>query len=209
MGFLSSSCSFTRFRIVDEISRDFWQTVPEKLKQFAFHDIDNIPEMRSFGWVSFDDMLDSEWLTASPYKGNYLIFSFRLDTRRIPAGVIKKHFNLALKAEKERIAQQNKNFISRERKKEIKEQVLLTLRQRFLPVPAEFNVLWNLDGNSVWLASTQTSVIDLFLDHFTSTFELDLEPLSPLNLAKTMLNEEGLARLDHLEATQFVASAQY
>ena len=204
MSFLNSSCSFTRFHIIDEIPKDLWPKIPELLKQFSFNDIDSVPEMRSFGWVSFDDMYDSTWEQTSPYKGNYIVFSLRLDTRRIPAGVIKKHLTLALREEKERIAQQNKNFISRERKKEIKEQVMLNLRQRFLPVPAEFNVLWNLDGNAIWLASTQNSVIDLFIEHFRTTFELNLETLSPLNLATSMLDEAGLARLDRLEETHFV-----
>ena len=204
MGFLNSSCSFTRFRITDDIPQDFWNTIPDRLKKFAFHDIDAIPEMRSYGWVPFDDMLDAEWASSSPYKGNYLAFSLRLDTRRIPAGVIKKHLAIALKKEKERIAAQNKNFISRERKKELKEQVLLMLRQHFLPVPAEFNVLWNLDGNKIWFASTQRSMIDLFMDHFQKTFELTLEELTPLSLAILSLDESALEKLDRLEETQFV-----
>ena len=70
MGFLNSACSFTRFRIVDEISKDFWTSIPDRLKKFSFHDIDKVPELRSFGWVAFDDMYDSEWVSASPYKGN-------------------------------------------------------------------------------------------------------------------------------------------
>ena len=206
MGFLNSSCSFTRFKVVDEIPQDFWNKVQELLKQFAFHDIDNVPEQRSFGWVCFDDMLDSEWVTASPYKGNYLVFSLRIDTRRIPAGVIKKHLAIALKEEMARLAAQNKKFISRERKKEIKEQVMLQLRQRFLPVPAEVNVLWNMDGNIVWLASTQRTLVDLFIDYFQTSFGLHLEPLTPFNMASAILDEASLAQLDRLEATQFVAN---
>ena len=186
---------------MDEVPKDFWGGVPDRLKQFAFRDIDDVPELRSFGWVCFDDMLDSEWATASHYKGNYLTFSLRLDTRRIPAGVIKKHLAIDLKAEKARLEQQNKNYISRERKKEIKEQVLLQLKQRFLPIPSEFNVLWNMDNNVVWLASTQASLIDLFIDHFLTTFNLHLEPMTPFNMASSLLDEAGLAQLDHLELT--------
>ena len=51
--------------------------------------------------------------------------------RRIPAGVVKKHLALALRLEKERMREQNKTFISRERKKELKEQVMLRLRSAF------------------------------------------------------------------------------
>ena len=129
--------------------------------------------------------------------------SLRLDMRRIPAGVVKKHLALALRQEKERMREQNKTFISRERKKELKEQVMLRLRQRFLPVPGEFNVLWATDKNEVWFASTQNKMIDLFMEEFLKTFELHLEQLTPYNLAAAMLDEESLIRLDQLEATQF------
>lgn len=203
MGFANSTCSFSRFRILDPVPAELWPHVPDKLKQFAFRDIDEIPEMQSQGWTSFEDMLDTDWAAAPPQKGAYLVFSLRLDTRRIPAGVVKKHLALALRQEKERMREQNKTFISRERKKELKEQVLLRLRQRFLPVPGEFNVLWATDKNEVWFASTQGKMIDMFLEEFLKTFGLHLEPLTPYNLAASLLDEESLIRLDQLEATQF------
>ena len=206
MGFLSSSCSFTRFRVKDPIPDGFWDSIPEKLKQFSFHDIDNVPEERSFGWVCFDDMLDSEWVAQSPYKGNYLAFSLRLDTRRIPAGVVKKHLALAIKEELKRLAELNKKFIARERKKEIKEQVMLRLKQRFLPIPAEFNVIWSFDKNEVWFASTQGKMIDLFMDYFSQSFSLHLEQITPVTLASAFLDESTLTRLDTLEETQFAAA---
>ena len=195
MGFCNASCSFTRFRIIDPIPSDLWMQIPDKLRQFAFRDIDDLPEMQAYGWVCFEDMLDSEWRTAPPHKGAYLLFSLRLDTRRIPAAVIKKHLTLALKAEKEKMQEQGKKFISRERKKELKEEVLLRLRQRFLPIPAEFNVIWATDRNEVWFASTQGKMIDLFMEAF----------LTPYSLAETMLDEAAMSRLDRIEATQFAA----
>lgn len=203
MGFTATSVSFTRFRILDPVPADLWPAITDKLKQFAFRDIDDIPEMQSIGWVCFEDMLDAEWHTAPPQKGAYIVFSLRLDMRRIPAGVVKKHLALALKQEKERMRDQAKSFISRDRKKELKEQVMLRLRQRFLPVPGEFNVLWATDSNEVWFASTQNSLIDIFIEEFLKTFGLRLDQLTPYNLAAGMLDEESLARLDQLEATVF------
>lgn len=205
MGFLNASCGFTRFRVVDPVSAEFWTKVPQKLKQFAFRDIDDIPEERSFGWTCFEDMLDMEWRAAPPEKGAYLLFSLRLDTRRVPAGVVKKHLALALRAEKERNSQQGKTFISRERKKELKEQTILRLRQRFLPVPAEFNVAWSTTAGSVWFASTQQKMIDLFITYFTDTFSLHLERMTPYQLALSLLDENAAARLDNLEPTRFAA----
>lgn len=203
MGFANTTCSFTRFRIVDPVTDALVAEIPDRLRKFAFTDIDDLPEMRSLGWVSFEDMLDADWREAPPQKGAYVLFSLRLDTRRIPAGVVKKHLALALRREKEEMRAKNKNFISRERRKELKEQVLLRLRQRFLPVPGEFNVLWSLEKNEVWFASTQSAMVDSFMEEFLKTFELHLEPLTPYNLAVTMLDEEAQLRLDRLESTQF------
>ena len=84
MSFQKASTSFTRFRIIDDIPADLWASIPEKLRQYAFIDIDDIAEERAFGWTSFDDMLDTEWRQAPPEKGDFLTFSLRLDTRRIP-----------------------------------------------------------------------------------------------------------------------------
>ena len=206
MGFINNSCSFSRFRIIDPVPDSLIADLGQRLIKYAFQDIEDIPEMQAFGWVSYEDMLDSRWESAPPFKGEFAVFSLRLDTRRIPAGVIKKHLALAIRAEKERLAGQNQKFISRERKKELREQVLLALRQRFLPVPAEFNVIWNLQSHEVWFASTQAKMIDLFMEYFLNSFELHLEQLTPYNLACALLDEADLEKLDKIQATDFIVA---
>lgn len=206
MGFANSSCSFTRFRIIDPVTDAIISELPQRLERFAFRDIEDIPEMQAHGWVCFEDMLDAKWETASPFKGSYAVFSLRMDTRRIPAGVIKKHVALALKDEKAKLEQNGKKFISRERKKELREQVILKLRERFLPVPAEFNTIWNLQTGEIWFASVQGKMIELFMEYFLNTFELHLEQLTPYTLALNLLGEASGPRLDAMEATQFIAA---
>lgn len=203
MGFLNASSSFTRFRIADPVPATLWPTLPDKLKQFCFRDIDNTSDERSWGWVCFDDMLDTAWRTAPPEKGGYIAFSLRQDTRRIPAAVLKKHLALALREEEARNKEQGKKFVSRERKKELREQVRIKLMARFLPIPAEFNVLWAIDTGVIYFASTQSKMIDLFSDYFTLTFDLHLEPMTPYALAASMLDEAAMTRLDALEPTRF------
>ena len=203
----SASISFTRFRVIDPIPSELLTQIPEKLRQFAFRDIDDLPEMQAYGWVCFEDMLDTEWRTAPPQKGNYFTFSLRLDTRRIPPAIIKKQLSLALKAEKEKMQAQGKKFISRERKKDLKEQVLLRLRQRFLPVPAEFHVVWEPDRNEVWFASTQGKMIDLFMELFITSFGLHLEQIEPYSLAEGLLDDVEMGKLDRCEATQFTMTS--
>ncbi len=205
MGLTSSSSSFTRFRIMDDIPKELWTSILEKLQLFAFQDIDNTSEETSHGWTCFDDMLDMQWHTAPPQKGEYIVFSLRLDTRRVPPGVIKKHLALALRDEKQKMQEQNKTYISRERKKELKEQVMIRLRQRFLPIPAEFNVVWSTTNNTVWFMSTQNKMLEIFTELFTKTFNLHLDQMTPYGLASTFLNEAQLIQLDMLEPTHFAA----
>ncbi len=203
MGIISSTASFTRFKIMDEIPKEKWNNITENLMLYAFQDIDNTSEESSHGWTCFEDMLDTKWNSAPPQKGEYIVFSLRLDTRRVPPSVLKKHLAIAIMEEKQKVMQQGKNFISRERKKELKEQVLIQLRQRFLPIPAEFNVVWSTTQNTVWFTSTQNKVIELFTELFTKTFDLHLDQMTPYGLASTFLNEAQLMQLDTLEPTYF------
>jgi hypothetical protein len=207
MSFLNSSVSFTRFRIADPVPQSLWGEIPDRLRRNAFTDIDDLPEERSFGWTTFEDMLDVSWSLNPPEKGVYLAFCLRLDTRRVPPAVIKKHLALALRKEEEHNREQGRKFIARERKKELKEQALLRLRMRFLPIPAEFQVIWNTAASIVYFASTQQKMLDLFEELFIRTFELHIVPLSPFELAVMQLEDAPSAmrlQLDVLEPTQFV-----
>ena len=201
MSFFNSSTSFTRFRITDPILPSLWPEVPDKLRQFSFKDIDEIPEERSFGWVSFDDMLDTTFAITPIEKAEYLAFSLRLDTRRVPPAVIKKHLAIAIKKEEESIRELGKKFVGRDRKKELKEQVMLKLRMRFLPIPAEFQVVWNTSTSMVYFASTQGKMIEMFQGLFIQTFDLHLEAITPYELANMTLDDPSA--LDNLEPTQF------
>ena len=203
MGFLGSSCSFTRFRVIDPVPDELWAEIPQLLKKGAILDIDETTDSQADGWVSFDDYLDTTWQAGLPQKGAYMAFSLRLDIRRIPAGVVRKYLDLALKREKAENEKNGKKFISRERRKELKEQVQLSLRRRFLPVPGEFNVIWNTANNEIWFASTQTKMLELFVQRFLATFKLHIEQLTPSALALSMLGDAAEADISGVEPTQF------
>ena len=204
MSFCKISTSFTRFRIVDDIPKDLWPEILNKLRQFAMEDIDDLALERSFGWTNFDDMLDTKWRLTPPEKGEYITFSLRQDTRRIPPAVLKKHTRLALQAEEQRMAGLGQKFVSRDRRKEITEQVKLRLLGRFLPIPAEFQVVWSTANGQIYFGSTHGKVIDLFVEHFLKTFDLHLEQLQPYALAELLLGEKAESRLEYLEPTKFV-----
>lgn len=104
MGIMSTSSTVTRLRVLEPASNTLLSSVPDKLKQFCFHPIDDTIEERAWGWVCFDDMLDNQWHTAPPEKGEYMFFSLRIDVRRIPGSVLKKELALAFKDEEKKNA---------------------------------------------------------------------------------------------------------
>lgn len=204
MGFLRSSCSFTRYKIIEHVPSEVWQKIPEKLQQYAFQDIDHTSQERAWGWTNFDDMLDINWNISHPEKGEYLAFALRLETRRIPPAVLKKHLAIALQEEEKNLQLIGKKYISQERKSEVYEQVRLRLLKHFLPIPAIFDVIWLTTTNIVYLSSTYTKLIDLFTSFFTLTFEIHLELQTPYNLAVSLLDASSINRLDALKSTKFV-----
>ena len=141
---------------------------------------------------SLDNILGQEFLTWLWYQSDVAPGAF-VDAQGQP-------FSVSME---QRIVVQGGEGDARERKKEIKEQVMLRLRARFLPIPAEFNVLWATDRNEIWFASTQNSMIDLFMELFLQTFELRLEQITPYTLALTLLDEKRQEQVDRIEATQF------
>ena len=60
MGFQNSSCSFSRFRVLDPVSDELVLQIPDLLRKYAFREIDELPEMSAWGWSCFDDMFDTE-----------------------------------------------------------------------------------------------------------------------------------------------------
>lgn len=203
MGFNSSSISFSRFRVLDPVSDEFLLAIPDKLRLFAFRDIDNTSDVRSFGWVPHEDMLDLAWENSHPRLGEYLLFSLRLDTRRISPAVIKKHVAQALREEYANMPEGQK-LIPKNRKKEIIERISAVLLSRTLPVPALFDVLWNINKNEILFTSIQSKMIDLFMEYFTNSFNLHIEQILPSSLAQNFLDEKLQEELEQLQETQFI-----
>ncbi len=96
-----------------------------------------------------------------------------------------------------------KKYISKDRKKEIIEQVKLRLRARTLPIPAVFEVIWDHANKTIYFASTQRKIIDLFSEYFVRSFNVAIEQMLPYTLAQKILGAGCEEELDSLEPTTF------
>lgn len=174
-GFKSNSTALSVFQ-VDTPS----VVTPETLKKFAFRPIDTLKgEELAVGWTNIDDILDTAWANSVPEKGEWLCFALRVDKRKIPGAILKKHFGEALKKEQEALATQGKHFVSRERKKELKEQLKLRLLANTEPAPASVDVVMNKESGQLLVASTAKGMLAHLTELMPRSFGVQIVPLEP------------------------------
>ena len=203
MGLLSAGSTLTRLKVINSVSAEILRGVPDALAKNCFKDIDQTTDERSYGWVCFDNFLDSAWKTAPPEKAEFLAFALRLDTRRIAPAIFRKHFMIAMEKEQAEKDGENRKYISKNRKYEIREQVKFRLMSKTLPVPAVFDVSWNIHDNIIYFGSIRDKIVDMFMDHFKKSFGLDLERLTPYCLARGFVNPGLLHKLESAESVDF------
>ncbi len=182
MSIRTGAVALTAFRIQEPMSVASVFLNPEALLIRRFNPIDDMPELLSVGWTSFDDMLDTTFGKVHPKIGEYLAFALRIDQRKISGAVLKKHYAMALQKEEAINREAGKKYVSRERKKELKEQAKMRLLAKAEPVPASHEVVVNLSTGLVLLGCASPKVADLFSERFTATFNLTLLPLDPATL---------------------------
>lgn len=165
MSLLSSSIALTMYKL-DAPSA----ITAEKLKQFAFRSIDDIPETKAWGWTSIENMFDCEWRESVPEKGQFMCFAFRVDTRKVASAVIRKHLAEAFKEEEAKNRADGKAFISRARKKELKEQHTAKLLKRAEPVPVSVDLALDTTSGLLYVGTTSGTMLERIEEQLATSF---------------------------------------
>ncbi len=201
MGLLSRSASYVRYSVEGEVPENFWDFAAEQVAKFSFRDIDESYEERSVGWVSVMNMFDSEFEYASYAAGDYIVLSLRIDERKVAPKVINK---FCLKEEEKLKKARQIPKLSRTQKVEIKENVKLMLMKRAVPVPAVYDLVWNLAENTLLFFSTSQKSQELLEDFFKDTFGLSLMLQVPYLTAEHLLDKDGREALANITPAVFV-----
>ena len=195
MGLLTNSASFVRFNVEGDPPADFWDFAAERIKKHAFRDIDDNYDERSIGWVSCLDMFDSEFTYASYTAGDYLILSLRIDERKVPAAALKK---FTLKEEGRIKRERQIPRLSRDHRQEIKETMRLVLLKKAIPIPAVYDMAWNLSDNPVLFFSTSQKAIGSLEEFFKESFDLHLMMQIPYISAGHLLPADKVDALAYI-----------
>jgi DNA recombination-dependent growth factor C len=200
MGIYAKTLSCTRYFVRGEMPPDFLTWVDERLQFNLFREIDDTNDEKAVGWVELDNLLQTSFEGGQAHKGEYLALSLRIDTRKVPAAVFRKHYLLAeIKVRQE----QKFRRLSRQQKLELKKTVMADLLRRQMPQPALFDIVWHPGQQRLWLFATSPKVRETFETLFRETFEMDIYLLFPYTLAQDVLDATTQDRLETVEPAVF------
>lgn len=201
MGFLSGSASFVRFAVEGDIPENFWDFAAERIMAFVFKDIDETYDEFSVGWVSVRNMFDTDFRFASYASGDYITLSMRIDERKVAPAILKKF----AQKEEERVKKEKQiPKIGRTLRVEIRERVKNELMKKSPPIPAVYDLCWNLSESTLIFFSTSKKAHALLEDLFKETFGLLLVQQIPYTMATHLLDADDAQRLDAISPDIFV-----
>jgi DNA recombination-dependent growth factor C len=201
MGLLSSNVSITRYQVLGQLAEPLMDTLTRLLTQNAIVEIDDEDMDQSMGWTSFEDPFSPEFTGSTFVVGTQFIFSFRMDKKAIPSKVVNKKYRQEMT---KRLKENGKEFLSRNEKKQIKEDVIRELSLRIPATPNMFDILWNYEKSTLWFFSTQKSANEAFEVFFTKSFKLNLVRRFPYTAAMEFLEDSDKDILNKLTPSHFM-----
>ena len=202
MGLLSPSVSLTQYRVEGKLPAPVTETVSAALQANTIDDIDNEASEEAFGWTSFDTPYQPDFRGSGFVIDTAWVFALRLDKKRIPSKVLKKHFNLEVT---KRLEAAGRDFLSKAEKKQIKEHVATVLSTRIPATPHVFDVLWHYEAGLLWFFSNLKAANEALETLFRRSFKLSLVRLFPYTAGlQAGLSGSDKDSLDQLKPTLFV-----
>lgn len=197
MSLLQGTLSLRRFLVLGPIPDE--KELLDGLEQDHFRPFEDGMEEERVGWCDWRNPLivppDKDWVS----QERFAIFGLRLDTRRVPAALLKAHVDLRLQ---KLMKEKDLAFIGKEARISLQDEVKVELLKKVLPTPKVVEVAWDLKGGVLWTTASSSKTQGALTGLFMKSFGCELQPLAPLLLAGRLaphLPVEALMALDPLD----------
>ena len=187
MGILSASVSVTRYTVEGEIKGSVMDSVLDGLKKNTIAEIDQEALEMTVGWTSTNKPFFPDFEGSSFVVGPYFVFSLRIDSKRIPSKVVQKYVAMEIK---KKLSESGREFLSREEKKMIKDNVTNMLYRRIPAVPDIYDLIWDYEARQLLFFSNRKIANETVETLFLKSFSLTLVRMFPYTSA---LFESGLS----------------
>jgi hypothetical protein len=188
MALISGSASIRRYRVKEKSDGKFSDEIVENIRRFTFQEFSNESETEEqAGWVSIDDMFRGPLDDNSFQRNAYVTMSLRVDKKIVPARTLRAY---TIKEETRYLEVRNRDRLTRQEKKDIREIMRVKLLKQALPSISVYDFLWNLKKSAVYFFSTSERSNVKFTELFEKTFGTALLKTSPLSLAVGLGHDE-------------------
>ncbi|MGI8905323.1 MAG: recombination-associated protein RdgC [Candidatus Sumerlaeaceae bacterium] len=202
MALLSGTFTYKKYRIPDELPKNFKETLVQTLPRHAFREIQpqRNPEF-SIGWVNAFDPMDTHLGLEKVLFGKYILLGIRWDRKSIPAALLKAQLSSALKAQ---LRERKGRKLSREESVGLRDTIKEKMLAAVSPTTQLFEVVWNYETQEVFFSSTAAKAGIQFAELFEESFKLPLEEQNLVSMTEAYIERHGLGlELIDLEAANF------
>jgi recombination associated protein RdgC len=180
MGILSNSTSITRYRVQGAFEGPITEAVEKGLQKHIITDIDSQAQEKSVGWTAFSRPFLPDFSGSAFTIGTFFVFALRIDKKTVSSKIVKKHFEMAMD---KKLTDTGRDFLSRNEKKILKEQVTNVLIQRLPATPNVVDVIWHYENRDLWFFSTQKAANEELETLFYQSFKHHITRVFPYTLA--------------------------
>jgi DNA recombination-dependent growth factor C len=200
MPILRGAVTFARFKVEGLDKRDnHW--IAKNLKAHPFEPIRKSSEdERSQGFVELENRDAAEFATGDLHFGEWALFSFRVDTLKVPGGLLRDELEKWLRT----YEAEHTKPASRREKNDARAKLKQALRQKLEPRSKVFDVSWNLKKGElqVWAASRKS--VEEVQTALEKAFDVQTTAMAPATAAAALgVADEALAPTPELSWPDF------
>jgi recombination associated protein RdgC len=193
MPVLSGVVTFARFRVEPTGARsDPKRWLLRGLARKAFESLEarKAEADRSAGFVELEDHDAVSFAAGAVFQGGHALFSWRVDTLRVPASAVKAELDRWAAA----FASEQGRPPTKREKAQRKDEVRQLLRQRATPTSRTFDVSWNMASGEVAVWAASRKVVEEVAAELEEAFTVKLAPASAsAGAVRAGIPEEALA----------------
>jgi recombination associated protein RdgC len=177
MGVRRGTLSFTRFRVTGLVPKDARRRYLEAVQLRSFAPLDaNGEANETSGWCVLERPFDVEFDAGNLFYDRFVLLGFRVDKWRVPGALIKAHVE---DEEQRLLGKSGRERLGRAERAELKLKVIMRLRRKILPTAKVFDVVWDLDAETLLFFGHSAKLLLDFSALFETTFGLGLVEDSP------------------------------
>jgi recombination associated protein RdgC len=186
MALEQGSVSLRRFfpaQVLPKSRDDIWF---EKLNEHRLREMEELkPDSENGGWAVLGNELSTEFNVKNVVIGPYVMFAYRRDTLKLPAGLVELHMKAHMAVEKE-----FGEGVGKQKRQQMKDDIVQDLLEKTLPNIETAGVLVDTSRQVLYFCGSNEKLTDEFLTLFYKCWNVQLVESDWETTAHRLLDNE-------------------